>query len=87
MISERAKVSPYDNSSCLLDTPQASVGSVLCILLLDLTTTLWGSFNVPFYLFLFIYFVLGPQGRHREVARQGVKSDLQLLTYTTATAM
>jgi len=39
-------------------------------------------------LFLFLFFVfLGSHPRHMEVPRLGVELELQLLTYTTATAM
>ena len=44
---------------------------------------------LPFYIFIFIYlfFVfLGPYLWHMEVSRLGVKSELQLLAYPTATA-
>ena len=41
-----------------------------------------------FFLSFFLFFVLlGPQPRHMEVPRLGVESELQLLAYTTATAM
>ena len=41
----------------------------------------------PLYAFyLFIYLFLGLHPQHMEVPRLGVKSELQLLTYTTATA-
>ena len=42
-----------------------------------------------FYLFiyLFIFVFLGLYLRHMEVPRLGVKSELQLLAYTTATAL
>ena len=39
---------------------------------------------VSFFLFLFVF--LGPHLWHREVPRLGVKSELELLAYTTATA-
>ena len=39
---------------------------------------------VGFY--LFIFFLLGPQVWPMEVPRLGVKSELQLLAYATATA-
>ena len=42
----------------------------------------------PLIYYIFIYLVLlGPHMWHMEVPRLGVKSELQLLTYTTATAM
>ena len=47
----------------------------------------------PFCLFLSLSFsycllcFLGPHMRHMKVPRLGVKSELQLLAYTTATAM
>ena len=37
--------------------------------------------------FLLFAFFLGPYLRHMEVPRLGIKSELQLLAYTTATAM
>ena len=40
-----------------------------------------GFFPTSFFLFSF----LGPHLRHMKVPRLGVKSELQLLTYTTAT--
>ena len=39
------------------------------------------------YLFYFIFCFLGLHLRHIEVPRRGVKLELQLLAYTTATAM
>ena len=39
-----------------------------------------------FYFYLFILGFLGPHPQHMEVPRQGVKSELQLPAYTTATA-
>ena len=40
------------------------------------------------FLFLFInFFILGPHLRHMEVPSLGVELELQLLAYTTATAM
>ena len=39
-----------------------------------------------FSIFFFFYFFLGLHSRHMEVPRLGVKSELQLLAYTTATA-
>ena len=36
--------------------------------------------------FFFVFFFLGPNLWHMEVPRLGVKSELQLLAYTTATA-
>ena len=38
------------------------------------------------FTYLFIYLFLGLHPQHMEVPRLGVKSELQLLTYTTATA-
>ena len=45
--------------------------------------------NGLFYLFIFILFFcfIGPHPQHMKVPRLGVKSELQLLAYTTATAM
>ena len=42
-------------------------------------------FTTEFYLFFF--FFLGPHPWHMEVARLGVKSELQLPVYATATEM
>ena len=39
------------------------------------------------HLFFFFLLFLGPLPRHMEVPRLGVESELQLLAYTTATAM
>ena len=36
--------------------------------------------------FFFFFCILGPQEQHMEVPRLGIKSELQLLAYTTATA-
>ena len=38
-------------------------------------------------LFFFFFALLGPYPRHMEVPRLGVKLELQLLAYTTATMM
>ena len=40
-----------------------------------------------FFFFFFFPFFLGLHSRHMEVPRLGVKSELQLLAYTTATAI
>ena len=45
-----------------------------------------GSSSKMTFLFCFVLFCLGPLPRHMEVPRLGVESELQLLTYTTATA-
>ena len=45
----------------------------------------WGFFYLVFWILLFCF--LGPRLRHMEVSRLGVESELQLLAYTTATAM
>ena len=42
---------------------------------------------VSFYLFIYLFIYLGPHPQHMEVPRLGVKSELQVLAYTTATAM
>ena len=42
---------------------------------------------LPFYFILFYFCFLGPHSRHMEVPGPGVKSELQLLAYATATAM
>ena len=41
--------------------------------------------NFIFYFFIFCF--SGPQPQHMEVPRRGVKLELQMLAYTTATAM
>ena len=47
-----------------------------------------GKRTLLYCLFCFLFcFVLGPQGRHMDIPRLGVKSELQLPVYTTATAM
>ena len=43
--------------------------------------------GISFCLFVFCFVLLGPHSRHMEVPRLGVKSELQLLAYTTAMAM
>ena len=46
------------------------------------------NFHLLFYLKKFFFFVfLGPHLQHMEVPRLGVKLELQLLAYATATAM
>ena len=46
------------------------------------------SFSFLFLFFLFFFFCfLGPHLRHMEIPRLGVKLELQLPVYTTATAM
>ena len=45
---------------------------------------MWGS--IP-DLFVCLFVFLGPHPRHMEIPRLGVKSELQLSAYTTATAM
>ena len=37
--------------------------------------------------FMIFFFFLGPHPQHMEVPRLGVKLELQMLAYTTATAM
>ena len=39
------------------------------------------------FFFFFLFFLLGPYLQHVKVPRLGVKCELQLLFYTTATAM
>ena len=39
------------------------------------------------YVCVYVYFFLGPHPWNMEVPRLGVQSELQLLVYTTATAM
>ena len=41
----------------------------------------------PCFSFFFLFCLLGPHPLHMEVPRLGVESELQLLTYTTATVM
>jgi len=38
------------------------------------------------FIYLFTFVFLGPHLQHMEIPRVGVKSELQLLAYTTATA-
>ena len=46
------------------------------------------SFFLPFYLSFFLFFLfLGPYLQHMEVSGLGVKLEMQLQTYTTATAI
>ena len=45
-----------------------------------------GKPHFVFFVCLFVFVFLGPHLRHTEVPRLGVKSELQLLAYTTATA-
>ena len=40
-----------------------------------------------FFFFFFVFFFIGPHLQHMEIPRLGVESELQLLAYTTATAM
>ena len=40
----------------------------------------------PYFIFKIFFVFLGPNPRHVEVPRLGVKSELLLLAYTTATA-
>ena len=49
---------------------------------LKCSLTVMRSFSLFYYLFIYI---LGPHPRHMEVYRLGVKLELQLLVYTTAT--
>ena len=44
-------------------------------------------FFLPSFFFFFLFFSLGLHLQHMEVPRLGVESELQLLTYATATAM
>ena len=47
----------------------------------------WDFYEEQVFIYLFIYFVfLGPHLWHMEGPRLGIESELQLLTYTTATA-
>ena len=48
----------------------------------------WKNLTFLFsFLFLFCFFFLGPHPWHMEVPRLGVEGELQLLVYTTGTAM
>ena len=42
--------------------------------------------NFFFFFFFFFFVFLGPHPRHMEVPKVGVKSELQLLAYTTSNA-
>ena len=53
---------------------------------LDVVPARPGREEVLYIWFYFIFFILGPHLWHMEVPRLGVKSELQLLAYTTATA-
>ena len=44
-------------------------------------------FFFPFFILFYFFCFLGSHLQHMEVPRREVKSKLQLLTYTTATAM
>ena len=48
----------------------------------------WDTFQLlkPFYFYFVFFCFLGPRPQHMEVPRLGVSSELQLPTYTTATA-
>ena len=48
---------------------------------------LYFFFICLFIIYLFIYCFLGVYLRHMEVSRLGIELELQLLAYTTATAM
>ena len=43
--------------------------------------------EIILFFLLLIFCFLGPHPQHMEVRRLGVESELQLLTYATATAM
>ena len=45
------------------------------------------SLNGLIIIIIIIIFLLGPHTQHMEVPRLGIKSELQLLVYTTAAAM
>ena len=49
------------------------------------TGSLWCSLSAAFFLFLFLFLFLGPLLWCMDVPRLGVKSELQLPAYTTAT--
>ena len=54
----------------------------------DPTNSAYPAFpRLSFYFYLFIYLFLGMHLQHMEIPRLGVKSELQLQAYTTATAM
>ena len=60
--------------------PWATVGTPEKLSLINQDLAVWGRLFQDF-------FFLGPCLQHMEVPRQGVKSELQLLAYATATAM
>jgi len=70
------------NVSLLVPPPPASTD--LVILLLGSALTCYPS---PGNFFFFFFCFLGPCLRHMEVSRLGIKSELQLTAYATATAM
>ena len=47
-------------------------------------STFWNCPAISLSLFFFFFFFIGPHLWHMEVLRLGVKSELQLLAYTTA---
>ena len=71
------------NSKCSLSSIRCP-SIILCIRI----ACRLGWFSFSFYFILFIYFLLfrATPGRHMEVPRLGVYSELQMLAYTTATA-
>ena len=42
--------------------------------------------EIPYFIFIYLVFFLGWHLQHVEVPRLGIESELQLPTYTTATA-
>ena len=46
-----------------------------------------GNSRILLLLFIYLFALLGPHPKHMEVPRLGVKSELQLPAYITATAM
>ena len=47
----------------------------------------FGCLTTTVSFFFFFFYILGPHPQHMEVPKLGIKSELQLLAYTTVTAM
>ena len=63
-------------------------GSIRSIVMLSETGKVQNSYLIDYYFLLFLFFCFsGPHVRHMEVPKLGVQLELQLPTYTTATAM
>ena len=65
-------------------TSGTSPANIVCCLIVSLTEC---EPNWAVFVVLFFFAFLGPHPGHMEVPRLGVESELQLLAYTTATAM